>query len=219
MDLHERDASYHRRISIISMMVVVAALAFIVAAAHYIRRANPVMVGWKGEMELLPELVIEPEVVAEQPAPSPRSGQSSPTASIEAARRSEFQVSNPWDATAARNANPDLDVQPRGTADSRAVPMSRPVSYSETYVILKTVKPKYPEHERERGVEGSVTVELLVDEQGLVAQANALSLVGPMSFQDAALEAVRQFVFQPPVVDGEASTMWIKFVFTFRLSG
>ena len=97
--------------------------------------------------------------------------------------------------------------------------MSRPISYSETYVILRTVKPKYPPEERDKGIEGSVTVELLVDEQGLVARANALNLVGPISFQDSALEAVRQFQFQPPIIDGEPTPMWIKFVIKFRMTG
>jgi protein TonB len=220
MDLQARDASYHRRLALISTLVVVAVGLFAVAGQRYIHRDDPAMVGWKGEMELLPELVIEPEVVATQAAPDPKPREKQPEAiAISTARSSEFEVASPSATTTPRLAEPDiLDLQARGGSLSESALMSRPISYSQTYVILRTVKPKYPEPEREKGIEGSVTVELLIDEQGLVARANALNLVGPMSFQDSALEAVRQFVFQPPVVDGEPTPMWIKFVIKFRMA-
>jgi TonB family protein len=111
------------------------------------------------------------------------------------------------------------DVDARMSSSSPALHLTHPGPYSEAYIILRAVKPKYPEHERERGVEGSVTVELLVDEQGMVANANVLDQVGPDSFRTSALEAVRQFEFQAPIEHGEPSTMWIKFVIKFRING
>jgi protein TonB len=219
MDNQARDSSYHRRLALISAIVVAAMGVLVVAGQRYIHRDDPKMVGWQGEMELLPEITIEPEVVAAQAAPEPKPREKEQTLALSTARNSEFETTPPVETTTPRLTEPDiLDLQARGAAVSSAIPMSRPVSYSETYVILRTVKPKYPDSERDKGIEGNVTVELLVDEQGLVAQANALSLVGPMSFQDSALEAVRQFVFQPPVVDGEPTPMWIKFVIKFRMT-
>jgi protein TonB len=120
--------------------------------------------------------------------------------------------------------NPATQPAPGGAGELDAsgspVPLhiTRAGSYAETYVILRAINPTYPQHERDRGIEGSVTVELLVDQFGMVAQATALNLVGPVSFQDAALDAVRQFEFQPPVIDGEPSTMWIKFIIKFRMT-
>ncbi|HEX6792056.1 MAG TPA: TonB family protein, partial [Candidatus Krumholzibacteria bacterium] len=217
MDLQERDALYHRRLAIISTIVVIAMAASLVAGQRYLRSVNPVMVGWQGEMELLPELTIEPEMITAEPSPAEQPQPKKQAIVIPAIDRpTELEVARTPDTPADEDFQPAIDA--RGVALSEKAPMSRPVSYSQTYVILRTVKPKYPDHERDNGIEGNVTVELLVDEQGMVAQANALGLVGPMSFQDAALDAVRQFVFQPPIVDGEPSTMWIKFVIKFRLN-
>lgn len=131
------------------------------------------------------------------------------------AKGSRFAI----DAPPGENSyEPIGDIEARG-AVSQPLHVTHPGAYSETYVILRAVKPAYPEHERERSIEGAVTVELLVDTEGNVAHADVLELVGPESFSKAALDAVRQFEFQPPVENGEASTMWIKFVIKFRING
>jgi protein TonB len=218
MDLQARDTSYHRRLAVISAIVVVSLGILVVAGHRYIRRDDPRLVGWRGEMELLPEITIEPDVVAAEAAPPPRPRERRETAALSVAERSDFETTPPVENATEQLRDPSLDVDARGAAIAQATPTSRPISYSETYVILRTVKPRYPEHERERGIEGSVTVELLVDEQGLVAHADALNLIGPASFQESALEAVRQFEFVPPVIDGAPSTMWIKFVIKFRMT-
>ena len=62
-------------------------------------------------------------------------------------------------------------------------------------------------------------MELLVNEQGFVENAAIVSAVGPASFREATLRAVRQFVFLPPVEDGKPLAMWIKFIIKFRIYG
>lgn len=219
MDLQERDASYHRRLGLIGSVVVASLLVVVIAGQRWAHRNDPIFAGWKGEMELLPELTIEPDVVTPQAAPEPLPREHKDNASLTVAQESEFETAPPVESKSPLITEPDMvDVNARGAALSEALPSSRPVSYSETFVILRTVKPKYPPHERDRGIEGSVTVELLVTEEGLVAHADALELVGPVSFQDSALEAVRQFEFMPPKIDGVASTMWIRFVIKFRMN-
>jgi len=214
MDFQKRDSSYHRRLGLISGLVVVSLVVVVVGSQRYIRSDSPKFVGWKGEMELLPEITIEPEVFAPEAAPVPQPRQRRETLSV--AAPSDFETTPPSEDAKPTESEPDVTAQ--GASLSEAMPLSRPTSYSETFVILRTVKPKYPDHERDRGIEGSVTVELLVDELGLVARAYAVNLIGPESFQESALEAVRQFEFQPPIVDGEPSTMWIKFVIKFRMA-
>ncbi len=212
MDLQERDASYHRRLALITTFVVAAMSLFVVASQRYVHVENPAWVGWKGEMELLPELTVEPDFVTAGNSPALEGSGKNPSETASGTHaKSDFQVAAPQART------DELDLQALG-AVSNASRASRATSYSETYVILRMVEPKYPPDARDAGIEGSVTVELLIDEQGLVAQANVINLAGPVSFEDAALEAVRQFVFQPPIIDGEASTMWIKFIYTFRLN-
>jgi TonB family protein len=219
MDLRNRDASYHRRLTMISVIVIAAMCVTVLVGLRYRHLDEMKMVGWKGEMQLLPEITIEPDVVLPDAAPEPKPRETSQNVAIPVARSSTFETDAPVKSTKPREDEPDiLDVQARGSALSEATHAPSPSSYSNTYVILHTVKPKYPEHERANGVEGSVTVELLIDTGGLVARANVLELVGPVSFQNSALEAVRQFEFQPPVENGVASTMWIKFVIKFRMN-
>jgi TonB family protein len=64
-----------------------------------------------------------------------------------------------------------------------------------------------------------VTVEMRVDENGLVVEANALSTMGPDSFAESALEAVRQFVFEPPTENGKPKSIWVRLRIKFRING
>jgi TonB family protein len=79
------------------------------------------------------------------------------------------------------------------------------------------VQPEYPTYELENGIEGSVTVELFVNERGFVDMASVLSSIGPKSFEESSLNAVRQFVFQPPMRGDEPTSMWIRFLIKFRI--
>ena len=109
---------------------------------------------------------------------------------------------------------PELDV-----SDIRHYPAHTDISYSEDYVILHMVHPEYPPGELHDGIEGDVTVEILVNEQGEVENAWVLTAVGPKSFEHASLMAVRQFRFKPPVAGGKPVPMWIRFQVRFRLVG
>ena len=217
MDIQQRDATYHRRIIRISTIVVAVVGIVLFFAQRIVRREYPNFVGYSA-MELVPEIVIEPETAAPTAAPAPKPQPVREDVARDLAEQSEFETAPPVKSAEPRPVEPDiLDLEARGASLSKTARTPHNVPYSNTFIILRQVKPKYPSHERDAGIEGSVTVELLVDERGFVDQANVLSLVGPASFQDSALEAVRQFVFQPPVENGESTAMWIKFVIKFRM--
>jgi len=99
----------------------------------------------------------------------------------------------------------------------RQYPSHTEVPYSEDFVILYMVDPNYPPAELLDGIEGDVTVEILVNDEGLVENAWVLVALGPSSFEFASLEAVRQFRFKPPVQDGVPMPMWIRFQIRFRI--
>jgi TonB family protein len=107
---------------------------------------------------------------------------------------------------------PQLDV-----TDVRHYPAHTEVPYSEDFIILHMVQPEYPPRELHKGIEGDVTVEILVDEEGNVENAWVLTAVGPKSFEYSSLAAVRQFRFKPPMADGHPMPMWIRFQVRFRL--
>lgn len=64
--------------------------------------------------------------------------------------------------------------------------------------------PAYPARARARGIEGTVTLSLLIDESGRVSEASVLDAQPPGVFDDAALAAVRQWRFTPARYEGRS---------------
>ena len=70
--------------------------------------------------------------------------------------------------------------------------------------LVKQVNPVYPPQLREQGVFGVVVVEALADETGHVAEATALAKDNPHPLlAQAAVDAVKQWVYEPWKVDGK----------------
>lgn len=216
----DSDVSYRRRLAVILPMVLVVLAALVFVS----RRMTPgeiyKFVGWRGELELMPEITIIPDEPAPDASPAESGKTAEQTFVMDVAEApGEFEANPPRvELEPAERIAPvfdDFDDVP-----SVRTPERTAVSYSDTYVILKMVKPRYPPQELAQGIEGNVTVELLVDERGLVSEANVIAALGPLSFQEAALEAARQFEFQPPTDEkGKPTTMWVKFLIKFRVYG
>jgi len=78
--------------------------------------------------------------------------------------------------------------------------------------ILKKVDPVYPEEARKKGLEGDVIIEATVDEAGKVKEAKVLKGVDDLN--QAALDAIKQWLYEPVVVDGKPKA--VKFTVTIR---
>lgn len=63
-------------------------------------------------------------------------------------------------------------------------------------------QPAYPLRARQRGVEGYVTLAVLVGEDGSVRDVQVLQADPPGTFDDAAIEAVRGWTFEPARYQG-----------------
>jgi protein TonB len=113
------------------------------------------------------------------------------------------------DGTDSVGACPDcvLDGDPSGSAGFSFEPSAPP----EPAVVrvgrgvepprkLRHVAPLYPELARRARVEGTVTLECVIDPQGRVAQARVLS--GSPLLDAAALDAVRQWLYTPTRLGG-----------------
>jgi TonB family protein len=175
-------------------------------------------VGWSGEMQLLAEITIIPD---NNPYSTIASDRSAP---LLTSMDLDIQDGPDFDKPKLLNdPDPDETELPEISFDDLLNVVSRPqhrdTPYSETYIILKMVKPDYPAYELVNGIEGSVTVELFINEKGRVEAASVLSRIGPESFAKSSLEAVKKFEFQPPKTDGVPSSMWIKFLIKFRIFG
>lgn len=81
---------------------------------------------------------------------------------------------------------------------------------------IKKVAPVYPDVAKAAGAQGVVTVQVVVDEQGNVATAKAVS--GHPLLQQAAVDAARQWTFKPTIVDGRAAKMSGVISFSFVLN-
>lgn len=68
--------------------------------------------------------------------------------------------------------------------------------------LLKSVSPRYPEDARKAGVEGTVRLEITVDEMGKVVETRVLGTPDGLLI-DAAVKAVNQWVFAPHTVSGK----------------
>jgi TonB family protein len=92
------------------------------------------------------------------------------------------------------------------------------VPYREDYVIKKMIEPIYPERAMELGREGYVLVEVYVNDKGFVQEAWVRKVRGDQSFEQATLEAVKQFEFRPIMDRGRPISFWISFLVRFELN-
>jgi protein TonB len=90
-----------------------------------------------------------------------------------------------------------------------------PSSVLQQAHLLKSAPPVYPQVAAERGEEGEVKIDALVNEAGKVAETKALS--GPMSLRLAAMDAVRRWVYQPAKLDGKAIGTHVVVTVKFQL--
>jgi protein TonB len=81
---------------------------------------------------------------------------------------------------------------------------------------LKNVNPAYPDVAARAMVQGNVIVELQVDSQGHVTDARIVK--GIPLLNDAALAAVRQWVYMPPLVDGVPVRLVMTVTVRFKLT-
>ena len=79
---------------------------------------------------------------------------------------------------------------------------------------LNTIAPIYPKELGDRGVQGAVTVEFYIDEQGAVRMPFVVGRP-PAVLANLAVDAVRQWKFEPPTRDGVPALVHARQVFQF----
>ena len=102
---------------------------------------------------------------------------------------------------AARAAEPPAVVAPRLTRAPK---------------LMKFVEAAYPKEEESRGLAASVTLEIALDDAGLVAEARVVAS-GGAAFDAAALAAVKQFTFTPAEFDDKPAPVKITYRYDFVL--
>jgi TonB family protein len=82
--------------------------------------------------------------------------------------------------------------------------------------LIKTVEPVYPEVARQAQVEGLVILEATTDKYGRVQSAHVLRPLSP-ALNQAAVEAVKQWIYEPAVIDGEPRGVTFTVTVNFKL--
>ena len=91
------------------------------------------------------------------------------------------------------------------------------VPVEKTPVPVKQVQPVYPEIARRAGVEGVVWVKILVDKEGRAKKA-VIAKSDAEIFNDPALEAAKQWVFTPAMMNNGPVAVWAVIPFRFKLN-
>jgi TonB family protein len=82
--------------------------------------------------------------------------------------------------------------------------------------VYKPAPSSYPRKAREAGASGVVTVEVIVDEEGRVASAEAVG--GHELLREAAVKAARQWRFTPTLLSGQPVKVSGRIIFAFSLN-
>lgn len=91
------------------------------------------------------------------------------------------------------------------------------VPVDELPVVVKEVKPPYPDLPREAGVEGLVIVHALVGTNGRVMRVELDDKRSIPMLDQAALEAAKRWVFTPAIWNGKPIPYWCPISFRFVL--
>jgi protein TonB len=103
----------------------------------------------------------------------------------------------------------------QGVAQPEAAPALQPVPFDEPPKLVKQVPLVYPEGGFAHGIEGTVRVELVIDEEGKVARAEVRESIP--AFDDAAVAAMRQWLFTPARKAGRPIVTVVSVPMEFRI--
>ncbi len=122
------------------------------------------------------------------------------------------------DATAAKDKAEAVAAKARTAAEARAKARQsavRIVGRTKPPTKIKDVKPVYPAIARSARVTGVVTIEATIGPDGKVIDAQVVKSV-PMLDQ-AALDAVQQWEYTPPMVNGKPTSVIVTVTINFTL--
>jgi protein TonB len=185
--------------------------------AHRPHETSVIVVPYR-EMAAPPPLTQDappPQVAIAQPVAPPTVGVAVPVPDAEAppeqtiASQEEIAQATPG-VDAGKG---DLVVAP--PSDDQLPQFGEYVYVEELPEAVSTVRPVYPDIAREAGVDGLVTVQALVGKDGKVKDTRVVKSI-PM-LDDAAVNAVKQYVFKPALSNNKPVAVWVAVPIRFSL--
>jgi TonB family protein len=83
--------------------------------------------------------------------------------------------------------------------------------------VIAAHAPEYPEFAVKAGLEGRIIVKMLVNRWGSVKEAEIESSTVE-ALNECALDAARQFIFRPAVMNNHPVSVWVRLPFVFQLA-
>jgi len=93
------------------------------------------------------------------------------------------------------------------------------VPYDDPPRPLTPIRPKYPQIAQEKRIEGTVIVQVFVNEKGKVTETNISKGIPNSELDEAAIEAIKKTKFKPAMQRGKPVGVWIYIPVNFRLGG
>lgn len=83
-------------------------------------------------------------------------------------------------------------------------------------VVINKVEPAYTEEARQARITGIVILETVIDRNGMVKDIRVLKPL-PFGLSEAAVDAVKQWIFRPATMNGEAVDVLFNLTINFKL--
>jgi TonB family protein len=134
-------------------------------------------------------------------------------------RKAYTEPGSEGDAIAVKKGNTlakEVDETELSDSDSDALPSpTEEYLVSDMPQVLSEVKPVYPKEAKEKELEGSVVMDILIDATGRVRQVSVIE--GESLFRSGAVEAMKKFLFRPAKVEGKPVAVRIRYSLKFQL--
>jgi len=90
------------------------------------------------------------------------------------------------------------------------------VYYEDEPVPVTQVKPDYPEFARDAQIQGTVLLHVLVGKDGRVKNVKVKKSI--TGLDDAAIKAIKQWVFKPALSNNKPVAVWVEVPMNFHLN-
>ncbi|MCP4676328.1 MAG: energy transducer TonB [Deltaproteobacteria bacterium] len=132
------------------------------------------------------------------------------------AKEMEKKFTKPKEVTALPPAPKGPVAAPAPKPEKKKIKPVPVYELSKAPTFKKKIEPKYPDKARRDGIEGTVQLEILIDENGRVRKVKVLKSPGH-GLERAAIAAVSKSKFHPGVINGKAVPVKIKIPYRFVL--
>jgi len=173
------------------------------------------------------EDALPPLLTASSPSPAPPIPQPSEEPQDPADEMPALPLSPPPATAESDTGAGEFQAARAGPEVASALP-SLPLGIDDTWYIARQVdrhpkaigkiEPLYPEHARQRSLEGTLKLMLRIDTLGRVRDATVVEASPPGVFEEAALAAFRDARFEPALRDGRPVRYEAYIRVNFRLS-